>query len=339
MRAVAAGGAFSVLRIVPEEVSNSMGRRRSLLVFAGSASPALTCAICRALGVRPGACDTRHFSEGNTFVRVLENVRGKDVYVVQSLTQPVNDHFMELLFYVDALKRASADSVTAVIPFFSYGKGDKKDEPRVSLRARVCADCLETAGVDRVVTLDLHAPQIQGFFRVPVDHLYALPAFVARLRRTVTRDWVVVAPDAGAIHMANSYARVLGTETAVAEKRRSAHDEQAAVRRIIGDVRGRDALIVDDFTTSGGTLVATAVHLKAQRAKRVCALVTHGVLAPGAAARIDASPIDRLLLTDTVAVPPERLPRNAHVVTVAPLLARALRNIHDRTSISVLFQS
>jgi ribose-phosphate pyrophosphokinase len=193
--------------------------------------------------------------------------------------------------------------------------------------------------VDRVVMIDLHAPQIQGFFSVPVDHLYALPVFMAHLRRTVGRDWVVVASDAGAIKMATSYAHELGADTAVGEKKRNAHDEKAAVRRIIGDVRGRDTLIVDDFTTSGGTLVATAAQLKAQRARRIYALVTHGVLAPGAAARIDASPIDRLLITDTVAQTPERLPRNARIVSVAPLLARAIRNIHDRTSISVLFPS
>ncbi len=316
-----------------------MGTRRALLVFGGSASTALTRGICRELHVRPGACETQYFSEGNTFVRVLENVRGKDVYIIQSLTQPVNDHFMELLFYVDALKRASAESVTAVIPFFSYGKGDKKDEPRVSLRARVCADCLEAVKVDRVVMIDLHAPQIQGFFRVPVDHLYALPVFVAYLRRTVARDWVVVASDAGAIKMATSYARVLGAATAVGEKQRCAHDERATVQRIIGEVRGRNTLIVDDFTTSGGTLAATAAQLRAQGARRIYALVTHGVLAAGAAARIDASPIDRLLITDTVAHTPEGLPRSARIVSVAPLLARAIRNIHDRTSISVLFPS
>jgi ribose-phosphate pyrophosphokinase len=314
-----------------------MSTKREILVFGGSASKTLTARICRHLHIRPGACETKQFSEGNTFVRVLENVRGRDVYLVQSLGFPVNDRFVETLFYIDALKRASAESVTAVIPFFSYGKGDKKDEPRVSLRARVCADCLEASGVDRVVTIDLHAPQIQGFFKVPLDHLYALRVFAAHLRKRVARDWVVVAPDAGAIQIANQYARALSVPTAVAEKRRRGHSETAKVQRIIGDVDGKNALIVDDFTTSGATLVATAERLKAAGAKRVCAAVSHGVLATGAAARLDHSPIDELLITDTVEYRFEPLPKIVKIVSVAKLLAQAIRNIHHRTSVSVLF--
>lgn len=308
-----------------------------LLIFAGSASPAFTAAICRRLGVTPGRCSAAHFSEGNTFVRVGENVRGKDVFIVQTLSFPVNDNFVELLFYIDAFKRASANSVTAVIPFFSYGKGDKKDEPRVSIRARVCADCLEAAGVDRIVTMDLHAPQIQGFFNIPVDHLYALPVFVARVRRRMTGNWVVVAPDVGAAKMANGYAKLLGAEVVIAEKTRPDRRERTVVRRIIGEVAGRHALMVDDFTTTGGTLIATAEKLVAEGAKDVYAAVTHGVLAKGSAARIDASPIKELLITDSLEYRFEPLPRKVRVVSVAPLFAKAIRNIHRQTSISELF--
>jgi ribose-phosphate pyrophosphokinase len=308
-----------------------------LLIFAGSASPAFTAAVCRRLGVTAGRCSAKHYSEGNTFVRVGENVRGKDVFIVQALSFPVNDNFVELLFYIDAFKRASANSVTAVIPFFSYGKGDKKDEPRVSIRARVCADCLEAAGVGRIVTMDLHAPQIQGFFNIPVDHLYALPVFVRRFRRRMAGRWVVVAPDVGAAKMANGYAKLLGAEVVIAEKTRPDRGERAVVRRIIGEVAGRHALMVDDFATTGGTLIATAEKLVAQGAKDVYAAVTHGVLAQGSAARIDASPIKELLITDSLEYRFEPLPRKVRVVSVAPLFAKAIHNIHRQTSISELF--
>ncbi len=316
-----------------------MAKRDRLLVFAGSGSRQFTRAICRQLRITPGKSQAKHFSEGNTFVRVLENVRGRDVFFVQSLSYPVNDHFMEILFYVDAFRRASARSVTAVIPFFSYGKGDKKDEPRVSIRARVCADCLEAAGVDRVVTMDLHAPQIQGFFRVPVDHLYSLPVMAAYFKRRVRRGWVVVAPDVGAAAMANAYARALGAKTVIAEKTRTNHREEAVVERLIGHVAGRNALIVDDFTISGGTLIATAARLREEGARNVYAAVTHGVLTTGCAARLEASPIKQLVITDTLEHRFEPLPSMVKVVSAASLFARAIRRIFNKTSVSALFQS
>lgn len=316
-----------------------MPKGNKLLIFPGSGSPKLTAAICRYLRVKPGRCDAKHYAEGNTFVRVGENVRGRDVFFVQSLSYPVNDHLMEMLFYIDAFKRASANSVTAVIPFFSYGKGDKKDEPRVSIRARVVADCLEAAGVDRIVTMDLHAPQIQGFFRVPVDHLYALPVIAAHFKRKVTRNWIVVAPDVGAAQMANGYARALGAKTVIAEKTRKGLRAEAFVNRIIGHVRGRSALIVDDFTITGGTLIATAERLKDEGAKDIHAAVTHGVLTPGSSALIQASPIKELVITDTLEHRFERAARKVKIVSAAGLLAKAIRNIHQQTSISQLFSS
>ncbi len=316
-----------------------MANSKSLAIFGGSGSPRLAQAIGRRLKLKLGRCETLSFSDGNTFVRVLDNVRGKDVFLVQTLSRPVNDRFMELLFYVDAFRRASAGSITAVIPFFSYGKGDKKDEPRVSIRARVCADCLEIAGVDRIVTMDLHAPQIQGFFRVPVDHLYGLSLIVEHFRRRAGRgDWVVVAPDVGFGEMARHYARALGARAVIAEKVRAGHDEKARVERIIGRVSGCNALIVDDFVTTGGTLIATAERLKAEGAKLVVAGVTHAVLGADAARRIDASPIEELVVTDTLEHPTRDLGKKISVVTAAPLFAEAIHSIHQRTSVSRLFR-
>ena len=314
-----------------------MASNSKLLIFAGSASPRFTAAVCKQLHIEPGRCHSRHFSEGNTFVQVGQNVRGRDVFFVQSLSFPVNDHFVETLFYIDAFKRASAKSVTAVIPFFSYGKGDKKDEPRVSIRARVVADCLEAAGVDRIVTMVQHAPQIQGFFHVPVDHLYALPVIVGHFKRMVKKDWVVVAPDVGAAGMANAYAQALGAKTVIAEKKRHDHKEKAVVDRIIGHVAGRNALMVDDFTITGGTLIATAERLKREKAKDIYAAVAHGVFTVGTAAKIDASPIKQLIITDTIEHRFEPPSKKVRVVSAAPLFAQAINNIHRQTSVSALF--
>src|SRR4051794_34683124 len=225
------------------------------LVFAGSGSPRLAAAICRHLRTEIGRGEVLRFSEGTLFVRVLQNVRGRSVFVVQSTVFPANDHFMELLFWIDAFKRASAESVTAVMPYFSYAKGDKKDEPRVSIRARVCADALEAAGVDRVVTMDLHAPQIQGFFRAPVDDLYAVDLLCGALRARLPERPLVVSPDAGFAKKARAYAERLGAPLAIADKTRAGHDERTEAVSLIGDVDGRDAILVDDFTVSGGTLI------------------------------------------------------------------------------------
>ena len=315
-----------------------MAKADKLLIFAGSGSAQLTRAICGHLRVKAGKCSARHYPEGNTFVRVGENVRGRDVFFVQSLSFPVNDHLTEILFYIDAFKRASAASVTAVIPFFSYGKGDKKDEPRVSIRARVVADCLEVAGVDRIVTMDLHAPQIQGFFRVPVDHLYAMPVIVSHFSRKISRNWVVVAPDVGAAKMANGYAKALGVQTVIAEKTRKGPRAEAFVNRIIGAVGGKNALIVDDFTITGGTLIATAERLREEGAKDIYGAVAHGIMTRGSARRIQASPMKELVITDTLEHRFEPLAKKVSVVSTARLFAQAIRNIHRQTSVSKLFE-
>ncbi len=307
-----------------------------ILIFGGSGSPRLTRRICDYLGVQPGAGEVLRFSEGTLFVRVKENVRGRRVYLVQSTVFPANDNFMELLFWIDALKRASAESVTVVIPYFSYAKGDKKDEPRVSIRARVCADAIEVAGGDRVVTLDLHTSQIQGFFRVPVDDLYAQPVLCEEIARKQLSDLIVVSPDTGFVKRAGKYAARLGTSIAIAIKQRTAHDERAQVLEIIGEVRGKTALIVDDFTISASTLVEAAHSLVERGAKAVHVAVTHGVFTAGSMERLDQSPIQSLLVTDSVETQPVVLSRKIQVVSVAPLLGEAIRRIHNRESISTL---
>jgi ribose-phosphate pyrophosphokinase len=308
------------------------------VLLAGSASRKLGAAIAAYLGCELGDSEVFRFSEGNLFVRVLENVRGRDVFLVQGTAFPANDNFMELLFWIDAIKRASAASVTAVIPYLSYAKGDKKDEPRVSIRARVCADAIEAAGVDRVVTLDLHAPQVQGFFKVPVDDLYAMPSLCDAAVTRGLRDLVVVAPDAGYAKKARRWSERLQAPLAIADKRRTDHSESAEVLELIGSVEGRTALIVDDFTISGGTLADAARVVTERGASSVCAAVSHGLLAGPAIERLEASPITTLLITDSVETQPVELPPMVEVVSVANLLGEAIRRIANRESISVLFE-
>ena len=308
-----------------------------LKIFAGRASGGLGKAICDQLGTRLAKSETLQFGEGNIFVRVLENVRGRDVFVIQGTEYPVNDNFMELLFWVDAFKRASATQVTAVIPFFSYAKGDKKDEPRVSIRARVCADCLEVAGADRVLTMDLHSPQIQGFFKIPVDHLYATAVLADYFKKKQIPDLVVASADVGFGKQANKFAKLMNAPVAYGNKTRTAHDERAQLLEVIGDVRGKNVLIVDDFTITGGTLIEMAVACKERGAKDVYACVSHGVLAKGTSARLSRSPIKELVMTDTVGYRFEELAPCVKVVSVANLFAEAILSIHRRESVSRLF--
>lgn len=311
---------------------------REYLVFGGSASRGLAHAVADYLGEPLAAGETLRFSEGNLFVRVLDNVRGRHAFLIQGTAFPANDNFMELLFWIDALKRASAASVTAVVPYFSYAKGDKKDEPRVSIRARVCADAIQAAGVDRVVTLDLHAPQVQGFFKVPVDDLYAMPVLCDAVAAKDLRDLVVVAPDAGFAKKARQWADRLQAPLAIAEKRRVDHSEAAEVVELIGSVEGRTALIVDDFTISAGTLCDAARVLVERGATTVFAAVSHGLLAGAAIERLDDSPIERLFMTDSVETQPVSLSAKVEVVSVAGLFGEAIRRIANRESISVLFE-
>ena len=326
-------------------MSNSLGPRPQpfqppqgrLAIIAGSGNPEFAKRVAEELRVALVPSEAHYFSEGNVFVRVLENVRGRDCFVIQGTHQPVNDNFVELLFWIDALKRASAQQVTAVIPFFSYAKGDKKDEPRVSIRARVCADAIEAAGADRCLMMDLHSPQIQGFFHIPVDHLYARYVLCDYLRTLDIPDLVVCSPDVGFAKSASKFANHLGVPVAIGNKTRRDHSEQAEVLEVIGDVRGKNVLIVDDFTISGGTLISMAAVLKSRGANDIYAAVSHGVLSAGTVERIAVSQIKKLLITDTVEPIPHPLPPNVQVVSVARLFAEAIQSIHDRTSVSSLF--
>lgn len=308
-----------------------------LAVLPGSGNPLFAKKIADELGVKLVPCEAQVFSEGNVFVRILENVRGRDTFVIQGVHRPVNDNFMELLFWIDALKRASAQQVTAVIPYFSYAKGDKKDEPRVSIRARVCADALEAAGADRVLTMDLHSPQIQGFFSVPVDHLYARAVICEHVQTLGIDNLVVCSPDVGFAKSASAYAKILGVPVVIGNKERKDHTERAEVLEVIGSVEGRNVLMVDDFTITGGSLCSMAGVLKERGAKDIYAAVSHGVLSKGAVARIEASNICKLFMTDTIEPNDEALGNRIEVISVAPLFAQAIRSIHDRTSVSMLF--
>lgn len=306
-------------------------------VFTGRANPALAEEICKHLGRPLGKAEIEPFADGEIYIQIQENVRGADVFVVQPTCRPVDRHLMELLLMLDALKRASAERITAVLPYYGYGRQDRKDRPRVPISAKLIASLLERAGADRILALDLHAAQIQGFFDIPVDHLFATPITINYLKSVVTPKTVVVSPDAGGAERARAYARRLDVPLAVLDKRRI-KPNVAEVVHVVGDVEGRDCLMVDDLVDTGGTLIKGAHALLARGARSVRACVTHGVLSGDAVSEIEKSPLVEVVLTNSIPLP--EAARNCsklHVLCVAPLLARAIRSIHEETSISVLF--
>ncbi len=307
-------------------------------IFAGNSSQTFVEKMCQHLGVEKGQGYAITFSEGNTFVKILEKVRDKDVYIVQSIGLNPNNEFMELLFWIDAFKRSSANSVTAIIPYFGYAKGDKKDEPRVSIRARVCADCLEITGVDRVITMDLHSPQIQGFFKKPVDHLYGMAPLCEYILSKNLDNLVAASPDAGFAKNVRKYAKYLKAQVVIADKVRASHDENAEIMEIIGDVQGKNVVIVDDFTISGGTLVNMAHALKDLGAEKIYACCTHALLQEKGLKALENSPIEELVITDTVENPLVFEHPKVKVVSVSHIFAQAVKIIHDRDSLSSLFE-
>lgn len=315
-----------------------MQREAEIKVFPGSTGKKMTESICRHLDIAPGRAETMTFSDGNTFVRVLETVRDKDIYLIQPIALKPNDELVEIMFWIDAFRRANANSVTVIMPYFGYAKGDKKDEPRVSIRARVCADAIEACGADRLVTMDLHSAQIQGFFRIPVDHLYAMPALAKQIGGLTLRRPVVVSPDVGFAKQARRYAALLKTPVAIGNKARQEHDEKAQIMELIGDVAERDAIIVDDFTVSCGTLADIAQTLKDRGAKRIVACVSHLLLSEAGLARLEQSPIELLLATDTVENPRATQSEKIRIVGVGPMFAETIRRIHYRLSVSELFE-
>ncbi len=306
-------------------------------IFAGSANPALAENICKYLHVALGRALLGRFSDGEIYFQILENVRGADVFVVQPCGRPVDCHLMELLLMIDAFKRASAWRITAVIPYYCYARQDRKDKPRVPISAKLVADLLETAGASRALTLDLHAPQIQGYFNVPVDHLYASPVIVDYFKQKKLPNLTVVSPDAGGVERARAFAKKLDAPLAIVDKRRVDVDV-SEVMHLIGDVRGRSALIVDDIIDTAGTLVKTAEALLKEGATQVYAACTHPVLSGPAVERICESRITEVIATDSVPLSDAaRKVAKIKVLTVSELLARGIRSIHEETSISELF--
>ena len=308
-----------------------------LKVFAGNSNPALVKEICEYLKVEQGNALASTFSDSEIRVQVNENVRGKDVFLFQSICDPVNKHLMELLLLLDALKRSSAYRITAVIPYYGYGRQDRKDQPRVPISAKLVADLIATAGADRVLTMDLHAGQIQGFFNVPVDHLYAAPVLLEYVEKRGGQDLVVVSPDAGGVERARAFAKRIPANLAIIDKRREGPNE-SQVMHIIGDVSGRDALLLDDMIDTAGTIAQGAQACADHGARRVWTACTHAVLSGPALERLTASKLEEVIVTNTIPLNgKERICPKLRVLSVAPLLGEAIKRIHEEESVSSLF--
>ncbi|UCG43845.1 MAG: ribose-phosphate pyrophosphokinase [candidate division WOR-3 bacterium] len=308
-----------------------------LKVFSGRSNRPLADKICKHLDLPCGAAEIRNFADGEIRVNINENVRGTDVFVIQS-TQPPADNLLELLLMIDALRRASAERVTAVIPYYGYGRQDRKDEPRVPLSAKLIANLISRAGADRVLTLELHADQIQAFFDIPVDHLYSLPVFIEYFPASRTKNMVVVAPDTGRANRARGFASRIGSDIpiAIVDKRRP-KPNMSEVATLVGEVSGHDALILDDMIDTAGTLVGAAKALAENGTKSITALATHGVLSGPAIERLAASDIDEVIITDTIDLPLEKRLEKIKVLSVSSLLAEAVFRIHRGESVSSLF--
>ena len=309
----------------------------NISIFAGSGGRTFAERMCSYMNKPLGSCEVIKFSEGNTFVRINETVRDRDVFLVQPIGMNSNDEFVEILFWMDAFKRSSALSCTLIMPYFGYGKGDKKDEPRVSIRARVCAECMELAGADRFVTMDLHAPQLQGFFKRPMDHLFAMPMLTEVIKRMNTENAVIVSPDAGFAKQARKFADALNLPIAIGDKTRTDHHENAQVLEVIGDVKGKDCLIVDDFTISGGTLVNLAESLIKRGAKDIYAFLSHNIVSPQGVASINKSPIRMVYSTDTVDNPNIVGQEKFRTVSVAPMFAETIMRYYNYQSVNSMF--
>ena len=306
-------------------------------IFTGSANPKLAEDMCQCLGLELGAVKLKTFSDGEINLQILENVRGADVFIVQPTCTPVERNLLELLLFIDALKRASAERITAVLPYYGYGRQDRKDKPRVPVSAKLVASLLERAGADRVMALDLHAAQIQGFFDIPVDHLFFRPVMIDYFKRGDYANLTVVSPDAGGVERARSVAKRLNAPLAIIDKRRE-EANVAEVMNVIGDVKGENCLIVDDIIDTAGTLVKGAEALLEYGAASVSACATHAVLSGPAVERISVSPIHEVIFSDSIPLSEEaRKCRKIRALPVAPLLARAVQSIHEETSVSILF--
>ncbi len=308
-----------------------------LKIFSGRAHPALAQEICEYLGIAVGELTLYNFSDGENYCQIDENVRGADVFVIQPTCSPVNDHVMELLILLDALRRSSASRITAVMPYFGYARQDKKDKPRVPIAAKLMADLLTASGADRILTMDLHSAQIQGFFNIPVDHLFAAPVLLDAIREMSLDNLVIVSPDVGGVARARAIGKRLGVSLAVIDKRRTGKNE-SEVLNVIGDVERRNVLILDDIVDTAGTLVQAEEALRRQGARKTFAAAVHPVLSGPAFERIEASGLESLLVTNTIPVD-GALARCSKIrsFTIAPLLGEAIQRIHQGTSVSSLF--
>ena len=306
-------------------------------IFSGNAHPELAQSLCRHLGQPLGDAKVERFADGEVYVEINQNVRGVNCFVVQPTCTPVNDNLMELLVMTDALKRSSANPIVAVIPYFGYARQDRKTRPRTPISARLAADLLTAAGVHRVLAMDLHAGQIQGFFNIPVDHIYAMPVMMEYLKTKFGSDTVIVSPDAGGVERARAFSKRLDASLAIIDKRRPAPNVAELVN-IIGDVKGRDAIIIDDMVDTAGTLCAAAKGLTEKGARAVYACISHGLLSGPAIERIHASTIKELIITDSIPPRPEvKASPKVRVLSVAPLLGEAVKRIHMGDSLSSLF--
>jgi ribose-phosphate pyrophosphokinase len=306
-------------------------------VFSGTANVPLADEVCASLGLARGQAQVTRFQDGECYAQILENVRGADVFVIQPTSYPVDEHIMELLLMIDALKRASARRVTPVIPYFGYSRQDRKDKPRAPISAKVVADILTKTGADRCVIVDLHAPQIQGFFNIPVDHLFASPVLVDHWRKMQVPALTVVSPDAGGVERARFFAKKMDSALAIVDKRRVEMDV-TEVMHVIGDVRGRNCVLLDDIIDTGGTLVKTAQALMQNGAAKVYACATHAVLSGPAIERIHNSVLEQVVVTNTIPLSDAaRREPKIKVLTIAGLIARAISSIHEESSVSKLF--
>ena len=315
-----------------------LGTNGNPVIFAGNSHPQLVEDICAYLNQSVGQVEVFKFSNDNTFVRILENVRQKDVFILQSTIEPVNDHIMELLIMIDAAKRASAGRITAVVPFYSYARTDKKDQPRVPITGRLVADLLETAGAERVVMVDLHAGQVQGFFQVPVDELTAMPKLVEYFVERDLDDPVVVATDIGISKKARDFADAINAPLAIVEKRRLGNDDRVESLNVIGDVDGHPVILFDDEIGTGGTMISAADAITKRGSTDIYAVATHGVLSGDTSTRLaEVSQIKEVVITDTVPLSADKVNFKMKVLSVAPLLGEAIKRIHEGRSVGELF--
>ena len=310
-----------------------------LRVFSGNAHPELAQQICSYLGITLGRSEAFKFSNDETFVKILENVREKDVFLIQPIAVPVNDNLVELLIMIDAMRRASAGRITTVIPYYAYGRTDKKDQPRVAITARLIADFISMAGADRVLTMNLHAGQIQGFFNIPLDELSAIPLLANNFKERNLEDLVVVAPDVGAARRARNIAGLLGAPIAIIEKQRLGNDDHAEAVSLIGSVEGSNALLVDDEILTGGTMVSAAALLKEKGALDVYCCAVHPLLSGAASERLRNSELKEIVVTDTLPVPQEKQFGDLKVLSVASLLGEAIHRIHSGLSVGAMFEN